>query len=238
MIEIKGALEALGIKKEKVMTKYEVKKKNNGKGDAFISFFDRLLRWIIEHRTKFFLLIGIILLALVGSQVYFYLQASQAKKVANIYEKALQAKPEEALKAWKVILEKDPPLQLGDYIRFNMAGIYTEQKKWEEVAKIFAQLENSSLDYVRYLSFWSHALALENANQTQEALKAYETLVSQKENPYQVYGKLGKARCLRQLKEFAKAEKTLADILENPDSPAHVKSEAMEQWMSLKLRSS
>ncbi|MCP5468568.1 MAG: hypothetical protein H7A32_04800 [Deltaproteobacteria bacterium] len=218
------------------MVKYEVKQKKRGQGDAFISFFDDLLRWITQHRAKFFLLIGIILLVLVGSQVYFYLQASQAKKVANIYEKALKAEPDQALKAWELILERQPPLELSDFIRLNMAGIYAQQEKWQEAANIYEQLEASKLDYVRDLSAWSKALALENAKKIKEALKAYESLSAQTENPYQVYGKLGQARCLRQLKDFAKADKILVNLIENPEVQPPVKSEAMEQWMSLKIR--
>jgi tetratricopeptide (TPR) repeat protein len=220
------------------VAQYDRPPKKKAKGpDEFISFFDRLVRYFLIHRLKFYVVIGAVALGFMGWGVYLYLQSQGVKEFAVLYNQALQAPPQEALQAWNEIGSKNPPLNLDDIIDIQKAGILAREGKWKEAADYYFQAGLSSDGVLRYTAQWAGAVALENAGDYQKAFEEYQKMSSETDNPFKEYGHLGMARCKELMGNKQEAEKILWDLLNlETEIPQAVASAARNKLLVLKLK--
>lgn len=188
------------------------------------------------HRNKLFIVVGVAALAFAAYGIFLYIQSNRVIEFSSLYNEALEAPKDGALKKWEEIAQKNPPLELDDIIAIQMGGILSQAGKWDQAAVQFNRAALSKSEVLRYVSQWAGAVALENGGKYSEAYTEYQKISSDSKNPYKDFGRLGMARVLGLQGKSAEAEGLLMELL-NPASevPPAVHSAAQNNLLVLKM---
>ena len=214
------------------------KKKDKGP-DEFISFFDHLVRYFLMHKNKLFAVIILGVLAFGAYGYYLHRQSGQVRKFATLYGEAVSAPKGEALQVWEKIDTKNPPLSLRQVIAIQIGGIFSQEDKWKDAGQAYLRAADSQDELIRYLGQWARAIALENANNLDEASVVYEKIAVDEGNPYRDYARLGQARVLAAKGQAPEAEAILNQLIqEGKESPQAVQASAITQLLAMKAEKS
>lgn len=207
------------------------------KPDEFISFFDRVVRYCLQHQYKFYAVLAAGVLGLAAYGIYQFKAGRDAQNFAADYYKAETTTESQASQTWEELLKKNPPGRLPDLIRLQWAGDLAKQQKWEEAVKIYAANEASGSTLLKDLSSFSQAVALENAGQWDSAYKIYQILADGKGSPLVSEARLGMARALSGQKKDQEAEVILLQLIgKGSDASAAIKAAALNRLIAMKAR--
>lgn len=221
------------------MAQYKRPPKQKKKGpDEFISFWDHVVRFFMFHRDKLIGLVIVSLLAFGGYGFWIYYQGNRAKKLATLYETALQAPAPQSIEDWQGFIEQNPPLSLKALAAFELGGRLAAEKKWQQAAEAYQEAAESKNPLLRNIGLWSKAVALENAGELEQALQSFENLAKDPQDAFYLYGLLGKARILSEMGKHEDAKGVLEQILNQSGQEASaIRRAAERQLLVLQLSS-
>ncbi|HKX12017.1 MAG TPA: tetratricopeptide repeat protein [bacterium] len=203
--------------------------------DEFISFFDHLTRYFIQHQMKLWVLIGLALLAFGAYTFYQYRIGQKMGALALDYWKADEAPAGETLSAWQRVEKLDPPRPLKDVVGLRLGGAFSSQQNWKDAAAALQDPAAHSFA-LQSVARLAQAAALENSGEAAKALAVYRSVAENADDPFRFRAKLGMARCYFASGENGEAEKILyALVVKGSDAPEPVQSAAWAQLAAAKV---
>lgn len=203
--------------------------------DDFISFFDHLTRYFIQHQMKLWILIGAALLAFGAYTIHRYRIGKEMNALGLDYWKADEAPADASLSAWQGIEKLNPPRPLKDVVDLRVGGAFTGQRNWKEAVNAL-QAPASNDFALRSVARLAQAAALENSGDYAKALSTYREVADNAEDPFRFRAKLGMARSYFANGESGEAEKILyALVIKGSDAPEPVQGAAWTQLAAMKV---
>ncbi len=179
-----------------------------------------------------------VLLGFAGYGIYLFTINKRTQAFSTIYLEAQVAPESEALKYWRELSAKNPPLDLEEVIAIQIGGILAKQSEWPQAASEFNKAADSSTPILKYVGAYAEAIALENGGNYQAAHDVYKTMAFEEKNPFKEFGRLGMARSLVALGKVGEGETILYQLLakDSPAPPA-IKSAAVNKLLAIKIKS-
>ncbi len=206
------------------------------KPDEFISFFDHVIQFFINHQNIFYITCAAVIVVFGSYGLYKFYSGRKIEKLSTEYYKAESSSGQASIPLWQN-LEKKAPSPLQQVAQLQMAGEYLQEKNFKEAAMTFEEVGQEKSFLLSSLALLAQGEALENNRQYSDALTVYQNLSQKKNDPYQYHAKLGMARALLGLGKGTEAETILFELQEKgSNAPEMIKSAALQKLLVIKLK--